>query len=54
VPLNNTWRCVTTQGQMGHLPLFIELPPLFTMCANAQFVVSRERILRHDKSIYEL
>ena len=54
VPLNNTWRCVNTRGQMGHLPLFIELPPLFTMCANAQFVVSRGRILQHPKSTYEL
>jgi hypothetical protein len=39
---------------MGHLPLFIELPPLFTMCANAQFVVSKDRILRHPKNVYEL
>jgi hypothetical protein len=59
VPLNNSWRCVTSKLQMHSENEFSDkygIPPApenFITCCGGQFIVSKNAILRHPRGLYE-
>ena len=58
VPLNNAWRCVTSQLQMKAEIEFAEkfnllIPEHFITCCGGQFIVSKRAILKTPKRLYE-
>jgi hypothetical protein len=59
VPLNNAWRCVNNELQMGVELKFarehnlLEPPQHFITCCGGQFIVSKKAILKNTREKYE-